>query len=121
MGAINHPNRQPVPPAAVSRILSRFSRDDLEGFVAVAIDLMDLADGDADLENANDLEDDFTLTDQALGYGSRGPGCEISDAGGGNVEDTGEAIDEREPEECEYGLYGLNQDAPISDENPALI
>ncbi|MBB6190565.1 hypothetical protein FHS51_000778 [Sphingobium wenxiniae] len=64
MEAIDHPSAQPVPPAAVSRILSRFSRTELEGFVAVAIDLMDVADDDPDLED--------------------------DDPAGGNVEDEGE-------------------------------
>ncbi|TWH95285.1 hypothetical protein IQ35_01541 [Sphingobium wenxiniae] len=57
MGAINHPSRQPVPPAAISRVLSRFSRSELEGFVAVAIDLLDLMDGDPDLEDNHDGDD----------------------------------------------------------------
>ncbi|QNG45010.1 hypothetical protein [Sphingobium yanoikuyae] len=56
MGAINHPSRQPAPPAAISRILSRFSREELEGFVAIAIDLMDVADGNPDLEDGGDNE-----------------------------------------------------------------
>lgn len=36
MGAIDHP--------------ARFSREELEGLVAVAIDLMNAADGDQDME-----------------------------------------------------------------------
>ncbi|ALR19027.1 hypothetical protein ATN00_00545 [Sphingobium baderi] len=36
---------------AVARILSRYDRERLEGFVAIAIDLMDLMDGDPDLED----------------------------------------------------------------------
>ena len=161
MEAINHPAAQPSPPAAISRILSRFTRAELEGFVAVAIDLMDLVDGEADAEDGNDLEDDFTLTEYAKGFGGRGPGCEISDqdagawiewntmrgsqkrgpnimAGreddedddaaedddpaGGNVEDEGEAIDEREPDynedHCQH--YGIDQAAPISETNPVI-
>ena len=70
-----------VPPAAISRVLSRFDREQLAGFVAVAIDLMDLADPDPDLEDATDLEDDFALSPQAIGY-STGPGCEIGDGRG---------------------------------------
>ena len=41
----------PPPPAAVSRILRRFDRDQLAGFIAVAIDLLDVADGDPDDED----------------------------------------------------------------------
>ena len=70
-----------VPPAAISRVLSRFDREQLAGFVAVAIDLMDLADPDPDLEDATDLEDDFALSPQAIGFVT-GPGCEVSDGTG---------------------------------------
>lgn len=48
----------PVPPAAISRVLSRFDRDQLAGFIAVAIDLLDLADGDPDLELVDEREPD---------------------------------------------------------------
>lgn len=41
----------PVPPAAISRVLATFNREQLAGFVSVAIDLMDLADGDPDAEH----------------------------------------------------------------------
>ncbi|MFC4593514.1 hypothetical protein [Sphingobium tyrosinilyticum] len=121
MNAISHPSAPSHPPAAISRVLSRYSRGELEGFIEVAIGLLDLTDGDPDMEDANDVEDDFSLTDHALGYGERrGPGCEVSDAGGGNVEDQGEAIDEREPEHEGGADYGSNQDAPISDSNPVI-
>jgi hypothetical protein len=40
----------PAPPAAVTRKLATFDRHQLEGFIAVALDLLDLADGDLDLE-----------------------------------------------------------------------
>ena len=74
----------PVPPAAISRVLSRFDREQLAGFVAIAIDLMDLADPDPDLEDATDLEDDFALSPQAIGDAT-GPGCEVSDGTGDQV------------------------------------
>ncbi|SCW36799.1 hypothetical protein SAMN02927924_00229 [Sphingobium faniae] len=60
------PNCLPSMPA-VARILSRYDRERLEGFVAIAIDLMDLMDGDPDLEDGDADEDD--------------------DPAGGNVED----------------------------------
>ncbi len=73
----------PAPPAAVSRVLASFDRDQLAGFVAVAIDLLDLADGDpecedddADVEHDVDREDDDPL--------------EEDDPPGGNVEDDGD-------------------------------
>lgn len=46
-----------VPPAAITRILSGFERDELAGFIAVAIDLLDLADGDLDLEEDDPPEE----------------------------------------------------------------
>ena len=69
-----------VPPAPVLQVLSRYRREDIEAFVAIAIDLMDLADGDPDIENATDAEDEG-ITDEALAY-TDGPGCLISDDAG---------------------------------------
>jgi len=46
----------PAAPAAVMRILSRYDRPRLAAFVAVAIDLLDVLDGDADLEPNGDDE-----------------------------------------------------------------
>ena len=40
------PHIIPVPPAAVSRLLARFDRNQLAGFISVAIDLLDIADDD---------------------------------------------------------------------------
>lgn len=43
---------------------------------------LDRVDGDADQENATDLEDDFALSPLAQGFDKgRGPGCEVSDTG----------------------------------------
>ncbi len=59
----------PPPPAAVSRVLATFDRDQLAGFITVAIDLLDLADGDTDLEpNGDEL-------DGSLGAQDRGRVC----------------------------------------------
>lgn len=95
---------------AVFRILSRYDRDQLAAFITVAIDLMDLSDGDSDTEaddrggetlpvpdafelpieddsvedsdfEETDAEDSFVLSTNALRLG-RGPGCEVSDPGG---------------------------------------
>ena len=44
------------PMPAVARILARFERDQLAGFIAVALDLIDTLDGDADLEDNADRE-----------------------------------------------------------------
>ncbi len=103
----------PPPPAAVSRILSTFSRDHLEGFIAVALDLLDLADGDPDFQQAdgdeldcNAAEDDFC--DHSGWKGEAGcpvadPG-EDDDPGGGNVDDEGESTFG-----IEHPAYGVDQ------------
>jgi hypothetical protein len=69
----------PPPPAAITRVLSAFPRDQLEGFIAVAIDLLDLADGDPDREDATDLEDEG-LTTRAIAWADHRPGCPVSDS-----------------------------------------
>lgn len=46
----------PAPPAAITRVLSRFDRDQLASFIVVAIDLLDVAAGDPDLEDGHDAE-----------------------------------------------------------------
>lgn len=48
------PATLPIP--AVARILARFERAQLAGFIAVALDLIDTLDGDADLEDNSDCE-----------------------------------------------------------------
>ena len=86
------PATPPMP--AVARILARFERDQLAGFIAVALDLIDTLDGDPDFENATDLEDDHALSPQATGYGT-GPGCEVADTGEDHDQDTGIEDDPR--------------------------
>lgn len=62
-----------APMPAVARVWAQFDRAKLGGFVEVAIGLLDMADGDPDLET--------TAAEDELGechaYG--GPGCEIDD------------------------------------------
>lgn len=76
-----HPTASNVPPAVVLRVLEQFNRAELEGFISIAIGLLDVTDGDPDAEDATNLEDDFVLSDNALLDGATGPGCTISDAG----------------------------------------
>lgn len=82
---------QTTPPPAVVRVLSRFDRSQIEGFVEVSIALMDFADGDPDIEPNGDeaepcgdeqdgqpqAEDEFVQ----LGFDG-GAGCPVSDPGG---------------------------------------
>lgn len=70
-----------VPPAPVLQIMTRYSRAEIEGFISVAIGLLDLKDGDPDVEANGDEEDSTQAEDEAGGhtrYGG-GPGCSISD------------------------------------------
>ena len=69
-----------APMPAIARVMAGFQRDQLASFVEVALGLLDLADGDADLEDATDLEDDHALSSWAIDP-SNGPGCNIADAG----------------------------------------
>lgn len=82
---IRHPAALPPMPA-VQRVLLRYARHDretLEAFLSVAIDLLDLVDGDIDREDATNLEDDFALSAMATDYAASGPGCSISDQDAG--------------------------------------
>lgn len=73
--------RIPVPPVAVSRVLSRFDRPALEGFIAVALDLLDLADGDPDEKEAGDKQDGNCAQDEPTSHFaiSNSPGDLYSD------------------------------------------
>lgn len=64
------------------RIEGAMTREDVGAAAQALIDLLDDLDGDADLEDATDVEDDFHLTDRAMGFAKgRGPGCDVSDTG----------------------------------------
>jgi hypothetical protein len=93
-----------VPPAAITRVLATFERSQLEGFVAVAIDLMDLDDGNSDVE-ANGDELDGTNAEDEIGnnhfaHVDAGAGCPISDPDSA-VDDSpcDEPFQDLEPEE----------------------
>ena len=49
---IRHPAFTPPMPA-VTRILAQFDREQIEGFIEIAIGLLDIADGDPDAEEDN--------------------------------------------------------------------
>lgn len=68
-------------------------------FAPRLIERLDLIDGDADEEDAEDLEDSFMLSRRARGH-DNGPGCPIADAGGvcdedGANTDLGRTLNER--------------------------
>ena len=97
-----HPSTLPPIPA-VTRILAGFDRPKLEGFVEVAIGLLDVRDGDADEEWDPRNEGEPAFDQRSFSFLSQyadGPGDSVSDPGGGNVDDGGERDlgDEGEPE-----------------------
>ena len=69
-----------APAPAVMAILNRFNREEISNAIEVLVGLLDAWDGDPDSEE-DDLEDSFVLSRQAS-ESAKGPGCEISDAGG---------------------------------------
>ncbi|GGC23127.1 hypothetical protein GCM10011371_08550 [Novosphingobium marinum] len=85
----NAPFTSMAPPAALMRVLGRFDRQQLEGFIAVAIELADLQDGDPDCEGLCDEDEISRCTDFGLAVRSDGPGCVIGDPDRG-VDDDGE-------------------------------
>jgi hypothetical protein len=81
-------SRFPAPTVATFLLsMPTLRRDELGRIAERAIDRMDAMDGDVDLENATNLEDDFTLTTAAVLSFDRSPGCPIADAGGQCDED----------------------------------
>ena len=112
------PATPPMP--AVARILARFERDQLAGFIAVALDLIDTLDGDADLEDATDLEDDHALSPQATSYAT-GPGCEVSDTGEDDDADMGIEDDPRgcDPE-TDYGEEEFGEIEQMANDVPTV-
>lgn len=85
-----------VPPAPILAILSQYSRHEIEGFIEVAIDLLDIADGDSDLEGAHD-EDEISTAFFLIGRS--GPGCPIADPDE-SVEDGNEDDSSNDREAC---------------------
>jgi hypothetical protein len=76
------PALPPMP--AVARILSRFDRDQLAGFIAVAIDLADALDPDPDFEDDDPTGqcDEDGINTNYLRTWSLGAGCPYSEGGG---------------------------------------
>lgn len=94
-----------APAAPLMHLLARFDRQKVEAFAEVSIALLDLLDGDPDLDGQN-TEDEISVFASKPSYGA---GCEISDPGGCQH-------DGREPEEsvlCRH--YGIEQtNGPVS-------
>lgn len=100
-----------APLPAVALILSRFDRVQLGSFVEVAIELMDVADGDFDAEPSGDeldgsgaAEEDTPQLNSMVQYFGNPEDAEEDDHSGGNAEDEGE------PENgVVHPAYGIDQ------------
>lgn len=77
---LHHPAKPPRIPA-VTRILAQFERPQLEGFISVAISLLDAIDGDPDEEVNGDELDGNPAEDEFMYHGGYGPGCPVGDPG----------------------------------------
>ena len=111
-GVVTLPGAMPAMPA-VSRILARYDRSKVEAFVSVAIDLLDVLDGDSDLEPSGDEQDGSFAEDEEaarLARAGDGPGCIVADPDAA-VDDGGcdDINDDREQEEPLYPVYGIDQ------------
>jgi len=67
---------------AVMRTLAQFDRRKLEGFISVAIGLLDLIDDDSDFEGQCNEDEISRCTDLGLAVRAEGPSCPIADPGG---------------------------------------
>ena len=77
--ATMHPSAKPPAPA-VMQVLSRFDRQSLASFITVAIELLDVVDGDSDTEPNGDELDGNPSEDEFMCHGGGdGPGCPIAD------------------------------------------
>ena len=71
-----------IPPMpAVARILSRYDRGKLAAFVTVAIDLLDVLEGDSDREGECSEDEVSRCTHLGGPVPTDEPGCDIADAG----------------------------------------
>ena len=68
-----------APAAPLMRLLARFDRPKVEAFAEVSIALLDLMDGDPDVELNGDKADGNTSEDDFMDHGGSGPGCPIAD------------------------------------------
>jgi len=104
-----------APVAPVLRLLGDFDRKKLESFIEISIALLDLYDGDPDVEaNGDELDGVYDEDEFAdMNHHASGPGCNISDPGGCEH-------DGREEEAAfRHGVYGEDQSkGPLNELNP---
>ena len=75
-----------MPPATAARlaakILNRHSPHEIAEAIELLIDVLDILGGDPDAETGNDLEDDFTLTANAIERATSTPRVDCVDQDG---------------------------------------
>lgn len=102
-----------LPLALIAQATRKLTRHELEALTERLIEELDRQDGDADAEDACDLEDDWALSPvTARWFLDRGPGCSISDPDYSVDDLPCDAIDE-DAGSYEEGLikpvYGIDQ------------
>ena len=75
--ATTYPSAPTAP--AVMQVLGRFDRKALASFITVAIELLDVVDGDPDEEDNGDEQDGNGSEDDFMYHNANGPGCPIAD------------------------------------------
>jgi hypothetical protein len=97
------------------RILGKFDRQALASFITVAIELLDVVDGDSDTELNGDEEDGNASEDDFMRHMANGPGCPIADSDFA-VDDQycDEPFQDLEPEGgVRIPRYGIDQRHPL--------
>jgi hypothetical protein len=113
MGIMQHPSALPPAPAVMA-ILDRFNREEIGHTIEVLVALLDIWDGDPDAETGNDVEDDFTLTANAIERATSDPTVDCID------QDAGSAVEWHTLHKSRRGgvmLLAGNEDA--EDDDPA--
>lgn len=80
MGVISHPSFPPSAAALIAaRLLNRHSTSEIGHAIEILMDVLDLMDGDADVELNGDERDGQPSEDEFMLHGTHGPGCPLSD------------------------------------------
>jgi len=91
--------------AQAAAVMAQFDRSQIASAIDVLVNLLDVLDGDPDLEGECSEDEISRCTDFGSPVYGDGPGCSISDPDKG-VDDDGEGIDEREADAGEYDYPG---------------
>ena len=87
MASLHLHRATPIPLNLIAQAVPRLTRNELAALTERLIERLDELDGDADAEDATDIEDDFAISPGGLLNAYDGPGCFLSDPGGQCDED----------------------------------